>query len=265
MESIAMSLNNQLKTAKQLRPLSGSNRVYSGKTGGKDPDQFYRLRLNRSSNLDLSLTGGRANTNLALLNGNGKVLSRTVQNKRSNGKINQILEKGTYYVRVNRRQGSTRYQLSLRVANMPAPSGLPQPKNLSAMTKQVIALTNFHRQQAGLSPLQANPVLAAVAQSHTENMIVKDFYAHQDPSGLRASDRIRQAGYSYQSAAENIGVGFSTAEGVVQAWMNSPGHRANILNPILQEIGVGFYFMANDPGSTNYRYYWTQNFGTPAR
>jgi uncharacterized protein YkwD len=260
-----MSLDNQLKAAKQLRPFNSGSRIYSGKTGGKAPDQFYRLRINRASNLNLSLSGVRANTNLTLLNGKGKVLTRATENKRSNGKISQIVEKGTYYVRVARRKGNTRYQLSLQVADMPAPSGLPKPQNLNAVANRVIALTNLQRQQVGLAPLKANPVLAAVAQSHTENMVVKDFYAHQDPSGLKAPDRIRKAGYNYLAAAENIGVGYNTADSVVQAWMNSPGHRANIMNPNLQEIGVGFYFMENDPGSVNYRYYWTQNFGTPSQ
>jgi uncharacterized protein YkwD len=259
-----MSLNEQLKTAKQLRPLSGGNRVYSGKIGGDNPDQFYRLRLNRSSNINLTLSGVKANTNLSLLNGKGKVLDRAVQNKRSNGRLEQIVEKGTYYVRVARQKGSTRYQLSLKVADMPAPSGLPRQANLNAMTNRVVALTNFHRQQGGLAPFKVNPVLSAVAQSHTENMIVSDFYAHQAPDGSRGADRMRRAGYNYLWAGENIGVGYSTADEVVQAWMNSPGHRANIMNPNLREIGAGFYFTANDTGRVSYRYYWTQNFGTPA-
>jgi uncharacterized protein YkwD len=55
----------------------------------------------------------------------------------------------------------------------------------------------------------------------------------------------------------------STPEGVVAGWMNSPGHRANILNPALKEIGVGYYFLAEDTGEVNYHHYWTQVFGTP--
>ena len=55
----------------------------------------------------------------------------------------------------------------------------------------------------------------------------------------------------------------STPEAVVTGWMNSPGHRVNILNPRLKEIGVGYYFLADDTGKVNYRHYWTQVFATP--
>jgi uncharacterized protein YkwD len=260
-----MSLNNQLKTAKRLRPLNGGSSVYSGKIGGKESNQFYRLRINRASNVNLDLTRVKVNTNLSLLNDKGRVISRSVQNRRSTAGVNQILGRGTYYIRVGRQRGNTRYQLRLSVADMPPPSGLPRQSNLTTVTDRVLALTNFHRQQAGLTPLRNNPILTAVAQSHTENMIVRDFYSHQAPDGSRSADRIRRAGYNFSLAAENIAVGYSSPESVMQGWMDSPGHRANIMNPNLQEIGVGFYFIANDPGAVNYRYYWTQNFATPRR
>jgi uncharacterized protein YkwD len=260
-----MSLNDQLKTAKRLRPSNGGSNVYSGKVGGKESNQFYQLRINRASNVNLDLARVKANTNLSLLNDQGKVLSRSVQNQRSNAEVREVLQKGTYYIRVGRQRGNTRYQLRLSVANMPASSGLPSLANLSSITNRVLALTNFHRQQSGLAPLKNNAILTAVAQSHTENMVVRDFYSHQAPDGSRSADRIRRAGYNYSFAAENIAAGYDSADAVVQGWMNSPGHRANIMNPNLQEIGVGFYFIANDPGTVNYRYYWTQNFGTPGR
>ncbi|MDJ0690009.1 MAG: CAP domain-containing protein [Xenococcaceae cyanobacterium MO_188.B32] len=70
-------------------------------------------------------------------------------------------------------------------------------------------------------------------------------------------------GYQYSTAAENIAAGYQTPEAVVEAWMGSAGHRANILNPDLTEIGVGYEYLANDTGSVNYNSYWTTTFGTP--
>ena len=73
----------------------------------------------------------------------------------------------------------------------------------------------------------------------------------------------KAAGYSYSLAAENIAAGYSTPQAVVQGWMNSPGHRDNILNCALQEIGVGYRNLEIDTGSVNYHYYWTQVFASP--
>ena len=75
--------------------------------------------------------------------------------------------------------------------------------------------------------------------------------------------RIAAINYEYYSATENIAAGYTTPEAVVEDWMNSDGHRDNILNCNLQEIGVGHYYLANDSGSVNYHHYWTQILATP--
>jgi uncharacterized protein YkwD len=128
---------------------------------------------------------------------------------------------------------------------------------------RVVELTNVERSQAGLSPLQFNPVLAAVAQKHSVDMALNDFFAHTGSTGSQIGDRISSEGYKSSYYAENISAGRSTPEEAVTAWMNSDGHRTNILNPQFQEIGVGYYFLANDIGEVNYTYYWTQVFTTP--
>jgi uncharacterized protein YkwD len=74
---------------------------------------------------------------------------------------------------------------------------------------------------------------------------------------------VREKGYPSSFVGENIGAGSPTAERVVQMWMNSPGHRNNILNADYQEIGVGHYYLENDPGRFQYKHYWTQIFGKP--
>ena len=128
---------------------------------------------------------------------------------------------------------------------------------------RVIGLTNQERSQLSLSPLTANPLLTQAAQTHTENMAVQDFLEHTGLDGSSAGDRIEATGYDFSAWAENIAGGYQTPEAVVEGWMNSEGHRANIVNPNLQQIGVGYYFLEEDTGNINYNYYWTQVFATP--
>ncbi|MGD1702432.1 CAP domain-containing protein [Dapis sp. BLCC M229] len=128
---------------------------------------------------------------------------------------------------------------------------------------RVVALTNQERTQLGLDPLTADPLLNQAAQTHTENMAELDFFDHTGLDGSSAGDRIEATGYDFSAWAENIAAGQQTPEAVVAAWMGSDGHRANILNPDLEEIGVGYYFLEDDTGSVNANHYWTQVFGTP--
>lgn len=138
----------------------------------------------------------------------------------------------------------------------------------ASLADQVVYLTNLERTQNGLAPLKANPLLQQAAQAHAEAMAQGDFFDHNNPNtGARPADRIVAAGYSWISVAENIAAGDDTAEGVVAGWMDSPGHRANILSPTVVEIGVGYSFDASDTfpdANAPYRYYWVQNFGTDA-
>lgn len=123
--------------------------------------------------------------------------------------------------------------------------------------KQVLALVNTERQNAGLSALSWNDDAAKVARAHSKDMSDRGFFDHTNPDGLSPFDRMKNAGISYRRAAENIAAGQSTPEAVMNGWMNSEGHRSNILNPDLKEIGVGYY-----KGETGYRHYWTQVFIT---
>ncbi|MGD1807252.1 CAP domain-containing protein [Dapis sp. BLCC M126] len=127
---------------------------------------------------------------------------------------------------------------------------------------RVVELTNQERIQLGLDPLTADPLLNQAAQIHTENMAEQDFFDHTGLDGSSAGDRIEATGYDFSAWAENIAAGQQTPEAVVAAWMGSEGHRANILNPNLEEIGIGYYFLEEDTGSVNANHYWTQVFGT---
>ena len=97
-----------------------------------------------------------------------------------------------------------------------------------------------------------NDKLHAAALGHSVDMAENDYFSHTSRDGSSMVDRIERQGYNWRSVAENIAAGYRTPASVVDGWMNSSGHRANIMNCDLTEIGVGFH-----------DYYWTQNFGRP--
>jgi serralysin len=128
---------------------------------------------------------------------------------------------------------------------------------------QVVELTNLERAKLGLAPLSFNPQLAQAAQTQSQNMALEDFVDHIDPRGQNVGDRVRVTGYPFTTVTENIAWGYNTPEGVVSGWMNSPNHRVNILDPNISEIGVGYFFLADDTGVNNFNTYWTQVFANP--
>jgi uncharacterized protein YkwD len=140
----------------------------------------------------------------------------------------------------------------------PEPAQSSAPSAGDSRIAQVVELTNAARRRQGLSSLVADPRLAAAAQAHSEDMVRRHYFAHVDPDGKSPADRVESRGYQWSVVAENIAAGPRTPEEVVTAWMNSPEHRANILDARITQIGVG-YATANDEYGT----YWTQDFGRP--
>jgi uncharacterized YkwD family protein len=140
----------------------------------------------------------------------------------------------------------------------PSPSPSLPPSESNDFEKRVFELVNEERQKQGLSPLSWSDSLAAVARAHSKDMNDRAFMAHENPDRLSPFDRMKNYGIRYSRAAENIAAGQTSPEAVMKGWMNSSGHRANILNPNLTTLGVGFY-----KGDGPYRYYWTQCFITP--
>jgi hypothetical protein len=114
------------------------------------------------------------------------------------------------------------------------------PTQASAITTStVISLANAARAEGGLTALTANSLLTNAAQAKANDMLAKQYFAHNTPSGDTPWTFIKAAGYSYVTAGENLAIDFTEAESVQSAWMNSPGHRANIMNKSFQEIGIG--------------------------
>src|SRR3954468_2470184 len=132
-----------------------------------------------------------------------------------------------------------------------APAGAPA-KNMSA-EDLAVRLTNTQRAQHGCSALRIDSHLRAAARAHSKDMRVRHYFEHNSLDGRTPWDRIKAAGYS-QPGAENIAMGYATAQAVVSGWMNSPGHRANILNCSLKAVGIGVEYGSGGP-------WWTQDFG----
>lgn len=128
-----------------------------------------------------------------------------------------------------------------------AANAQPTSANLAAVESAVICLTNNQREAAGLPRLAASPILAKAAEAHSLDMVKRRFFAHAHPStpDQKSMFRAKLAGYctmSFCSTGENIYCGsgsLTTPRAAVNWWMNSPGHKANILDPKFKEIGVG--------------------------
>lgn len=126
-------------------------------------------------------------------------------------------------------------------AHAPGPAAAGPP--LEAVEQQIVALTNEERRRAGLAPLTVEPFLVAAARKQSTDMLARDFFDHVNPDGLTPQDRVEMESRSMiGSTRENIARESppkNDAQGLVSGWMNSPGHRENILSPEITHIGVG--------------------------
>ncbi|MEU3839519.1 sigma-70 family RNA polymerase sigma factor [Streptomyces sp. NPDC028635] len=125
----------------------------------------------------------------------------------------------------------------------------------SDLASQVTALVNKERQAAGCAPVTQDSLLTNAAQAHSDDMAARDYFEHNSPDGTDPGQRITAAGYRWSTYGENIAKGQQTPDEVMTSWMNSPGHRANILNCSFRNLGVGIH---NGDGGP----WWTQDFGT---
>ncbi|MEV5429417.1 CAP domain-containing protein [Streptomyces sp. NPDC052701] len=136
----------------------------------------------------------------------------------------------------------------------PRTPGSPELTSAEAVAgAEVLRLVNEERAKVGCSPVAASSALTGLAQDFSEDMAARGFFDHTDPDGATPWDRAEKAGIT-GLGGENIARGQADAQAVMDAWMNSPGHRANILNCDFKTLGVGVHFGSGGP-------WWTQNFG----
>jgi len=114
---------------------------------------------------------------------------------------------------------------------------------------QLLADTNTQRNNNGLASLTLNDKLVQAAQAKANDMAARDYWAHNTPEGSPPWVFFTNAGYNYQTAGENLAYGFDTSDAAITGWMNSPGHRANILNTTYTEVGFATANSANYQGT----------------
>lgn len=129
---------------------------------------------------------------------------------------------------------------------------IPQiSSSVTSFEAEVVRLVNDVRQQNGLKPLKENWELSRVARYKSQDMLDHRYFSHTSPTYGTPFQMIKSFGLSYRTAGENIAKGYATPQAVVNGWMNSSGHRANILNASYTQIGVGYVSQGH---------YWTQMF-----
>lgn len=122
---------------------------------------------------------------------------------------------------------------------------------VTSYESEVVRLVNIERANNGLKPLTMNWELSRVARYKSQDMLDKGYFSHTSPTYGSPFNMMKNFGISYRAAGENIAMGYKTPQAVVTGWMNSSGHRANILNSSFTQIGVGYVANGN---------YWTQMF-----
>lgn len=125
--------------------------------------------------------------------------------------------------------------------------------DVSQQAQDVLSLVNAERKKQGLNALTLSEKLTAVANEKARDMSVNNYFSHTSPTYGSPFQMMQQYGIRYKTAGENIAAGQATAEAVMRDWMNSSGHRANILNAEYTEIGIGYYNAGSRP-------YWVQEF-----
>jgi uncharacterized protein YkwD len=132
-----------------------------------------------------------------------------------------------------------RYPTPPAATAAPASSKCATPARASGEAARVVASVNAQRKAAGLSPVTLSSALTKTAQAHACDNAARGGISHTGTDGSNLTQRLRRQNYLITTAAENTGWGFGSAEQAMAFWMKSPGHRANILNPRMREIGLG--------------------------
>jgi uncharacterized protein YkwD len=139
----------------------------------------------------------------------------------------------------------------------PSPTPTTAPTGNAAFEAEVLAIVNEERVKANCPAVTSDDRLVAAARAHSADMAARNYFSHTTPEGVDFATRITAAGYRWSGAGENIAKGQRTPADVMTSWMNSAGHKANILNCGFKNLGVG---VAADAGGT---LLWTQDFASP--
>jgi uncharacterized protein YkwD len=136
-------------------------------------------------------------------------------------------------------------------------------ENAIPFAAKVIELTNVERAKVNAAPVTEQAQLTEAAQTHAFDMACNAFLSHIGSDGSSPFDRMIRFGYVFSAAAENVAAGYPTPADVVQGWMDSPGHRQNMLKPDYTNIGIGYAFNPDTAIRGNYFHYWVMTLGSP--
>ena len=112
------------------------------------------------------------------------------------------------------------------------------PANVNQMASEIAAGVNANRRAHGLAPLSFNRTLSRAAMAHACDMSLNNFFGHRGTDGSDSQNRVRKVGYRDCIVAENLAWGYPRSQQIISGWMNSPGHRSNMLHPRIAEFGV---------------------------
>jgi uncharacterized protein YkwD len=149
-------------------------------------------------------------------------------------------------------------------AGCPGSGAAPKPSEIEANREVVVCLLNAERAKHGLVALRQHPLLQLASQRHSDDMVRRRYYEHVTPDGVDPQMRMSAVGYSHAWTGENLytGTGIeATPLHALKHWLESPGHRANILRPEFTEVGVGIAYESPKPGITDPGAVYTTNFG----
>lgn len=227
------------------------------------PDQaLARVRLSRGSSLQQALKDAgyqAARAEAIVLSGpQSPAATMTVIEERH---CRAILKQGYAAIAVSRNGNTWRIVLAQPLLS-------PDIGDPLAAGKQVLALVNSAREKSRTCggrqfspapPLDWNDNLAQASLAHSRNMANRNYFSHEGQDGSQVDERARRAGYRWRNVGENIAAGQGSAQQVVNGWLSSPGHCANIMNGAFKEMGAAYAMNPKSDASI----YWTQVFGTP--
>ena len=136
-------------------------------------------------------------------------------------------------------------------------------ENTAAYAEEVIELANLERDKVKVDRLTGQGQLMQAAQTHALDMACNLFMSHTGSDGSSPFERIAHFGYVFSAAAENVAAGYASPAEVVNGWMNSVGHRENLLNPAYLDVGIGYVFSSDVGVNGNYAHYWVMTLGRP--
>lgn len=224
-----------MNKAEAATPVNVQSKVYVYQTGNLNQDQINSI-LKRYMNGQLSFAQCMQNVQV-LTNGEPSTTTAKQPTQAVKQPVQQPAQKTT--------KQPAQKDVQQKQTTAPASS------QVSAFEQQVLELTNQERAKYGVPALKLDVELSKVAREKSRDMQAKGYFDHNSPTYGSPFDMMKKFGISYRSAGENIAMGQQSPQEVVTAWMNSEGHRKNILNASYTHIGIGHVAQGN---------YWTQMF-----